>query len=154
MSLKTKQIRPYFACAVLRNVKFTPRSYTSFIDLQEKLHQNLCRRRQLVAIGTHDLDTIKPQFRYEARPPQSIRFVPLGKDKVYNAEELMTIYEVRPFNYFAFFLHSVNACSPKNTWQSICPSSATLQSIQSYTTPRTTSYLCLLSSIRNLARLL
>ncbi|KAJ7590851.1 hypothetical protein C8J56DRAFT_934039 [Mycena floridula] len=90
---ETKQIRPYFACAILRNVEFTPRSYASFMDLQDKLHQNICRRRQLVAIGTHDLDTLKAPFTYEARPPKNIRFVPLSKDKVYTAEELMTVYE-------------------------------------------------------------
>lgn len=90
---ETKKIRPYFASAILRNVKFTQRSYESFIALQDKLHQNLCRRRQLVAIGTHDLDTLKPPFRYEARPPQKIKFVPLNKDKEYTAEELMTVYE-------------------------------------------------------------
>lgn len=38
-------------------------AYDSFIDLQDKLHQNLCRGRKLVAIGTHDLDTIKGPFR-------------------------------------------------------------------------------------------
>ncbi|KAF9464424.1 hypothetical protein BDZ94DRAFT_1354099 [Collybia nuda] len=92
-SPETKQVRPLFACAILRNIAFTPRSYASFIDLQDKLHQNLCRRRQLVAIGTHDLDTLKPPFRYEARPPKDIRFAPLGKDKVYTAEELMVLYE-------------------------------------------------------------
>lgn len=36
----------------------------SFIDLQDKLHQNICRRRTLVAIGTHDLDTIQGPFTY------------------------------------------------------------------------------------------
>ena len=34
-------------------------SYDSFIDLQDKLHQNLARRRTLASIGTHDLDTVK-----------------------------------------------------------------------------------------------
>jgi phenylalanyl-tRNA synthetase beta chain len=91
---QTKQIRPLFACAVLRDVTFTPRSYQSFLDLQDKLHQNLCRRRQLVAIGTHDLDTIQAPFRYEARKPSDIKFVPLNKDKEYTAEELMKVYEV------------------------------------------------------------
>ncbi|KAF7292377.1 Phenylalanyl-tRNA synthetase subunit beta [Mycena chlorophos] len=90
---ETKKIRPYFACAILRNVKFTQRSYNSFIDLQDKLHQNICRRRQFVAIGTHDLDTLEPPFRYEARAPTDIKFVPLNKDKPYTAEELMTVYE-------------------------------------------------------------
>ncbi|EMD40689.1 hypothetical protein CERSUDRAFT_111264 [Gelatoporia subvermispora B] len=90
---ETKQIRPFFACGVLRNVKFTQLSYDSFIDLQDKLHQNLCRRRQFVAIGTHDLDTLTAPFRYEARPPKDIKFVPLNKDQAYTAEELMTVYE-------------------------------------------------------------
>jgi phenylalanyl-tRNA synthetase beta chain len=75
-------------------VTFTPRSYASFIDLQDKLHQNLCRRRTLVAIGTHDLDTLRAPFRYEARPPRDIRFVPLNKSQAYTAEELMGVYEV------------------------------------------------------------
>ncbi|KAF8663436.1 hypothetical protein AX16_001006 [Volvariella volvacea WC 439] len=102
---ETKQIRPFFACAILRNIKFTPRSYASFIDLQDKLHQNICRKRQLVAIGTHDLDTLKEPFRYEARSPQVIKFVPLGKDKAYTAEELMTVYESE--KHLARYLHII-----------------------------------------------
>ncbi|KAH9045557.1 phenylalanyl-tRNA synthetase subunit beta [Lactarius pseudohatsudake] len=90
---ETAQIRPYFGCAVLRNVKFTQRSYDSFIDLQDKLHQNICRKRQFASIGTHDLDTISAPFRYEARPPKDIKFVPLNKEQTYTAEELMTVYE-------------------------------------------------------------
>lgn len=84
-------------------MKFTERSYASFIDLQDKLHQNICRRRQFVAIGTHDLDTIKGPFRYEAKSPKHIQFVPLGKDKEYTAEELMTVYEVRFIIVLALF---------------------------------------------------
>ncbi|KAI0307306.1 phenylalanyl-tRNA synthetase subunit beta [Multifurca ochricompacta] len=76
---ETAQVRPYFASAVLRNVKFTQRSYESFIDLQEKLHQNICRKRHFVAIGTHDLDTITAPFRYQAKPPKDIKFIPLNK---------------------------------------------------------------------------
>lgn len=41
----------------------TDLEYESFIDLQDKLHQNLCRQRKFVAIGTHDLDTIEGPFR-------------------------------------------------------------------------------------------
>lgn len=38
---------------------------TSFLDLQDKLHFNICRRRNLVAIGTHNLDSIQPPFYYK-----------------------------------------------------------------------------------------
>lgn len=105
VSPETKEIRPYFACAILRNVKFTPRSYASFMDLQDKLHQNICRRRQLVAIGTHDLDTLEEPFRYLAKPPKDIKFAPLGKQQAYTAEELMIHYESE--KHLARYLHIV-----------------------------------------------
>ena len=56
---ETAMIRPFVVAAVLRGVTFDKTTYDSFIDLQDKLHQNLCRQRSLVAIGTHDLDTVK-----------------------------------------------------------------------------------------------
>lgn len=40
----TERIRPFVVCAVLRNIKFDAASYRSFIDLQEKLHSNICRK--------------------------------------------------------------------------------------------------------------
>ena len=71
---ETAQIRPYFASAILRNVKFDKLSYASFIDLQDKLHSNLARKRTLVAIGTHDLDKIAPgDISYEVRPSSPFR---------------------------------------------------------------------------------
>lgn len=60
-------MRPFVVSAVLRDVQFTQERYDSFIDLQDKLHQNICRRRTLVAIGTHDLDTIQGPFTYNVR---------------------------------------------------------------------------------------
>jgi hypothetical protein len=62
---KTSPLRPYFASAILRLARpMNNLEYESFIDLQDKLHQNLCRMRKFVAIGTHDLDTIEGPFRY------------------------------------------------------------------------------------------
>ncbi|SNX86289.1 probable FRS1 - phenylalanyl-tRNA synthetase, beta subunit, cytosolic [Melanopsichium pennsylvanicum] len=87
------KIRPFFAGAVLRGVTFTEQSYANFIDLQDKLHQNLARRRTLVAIGTHDLDTIQSPFTYEALPPKQIKFAPLNKETEYDASQLMELYE-------------------------------------------------------------
>ena len=53
------QVRPHVIGAVLRGVTFNKARYNSFIDLQDKLHQNLARKRTLASVGTHDLDTIK-----------------------------------------------------------------------------------------------
>ena len=73
-------------------MKFTQQNYESFIDLQDKLHHNICRKRTLVAIGTHDLDTLKPSFRYDARRPTDLRFRPLNQTKEVNGVELMELY--------------------------------------------------------------
>lgn len=123
---QTAKIRPFVAGAILRNLKFTPLSYASFIDLQvrsiphlcslgctfsllslyqqDKLHQNLARRRTLVAVGTHDLDKIAPgDITYEALSPKEIKFAPLNKTQVYTAEEMMELYEVCSC---AFYCHT------------------------------------------------
>ncbi|KAK8865682.1 phenylalanine-tRNA ligase, beta subunit [Kwoniella newhampshirensis] len=90
----TSPLRPYFASAVLRLARpMNQLEYESFIDLQDKLHQNLCRMRRFVAIGTHDLDTIKGPFRYMCKDPKEIKFAPLNRDTEHTAEELMTIFE-------------------------------------------------------------
>jgi len=90
---ETSLIRPFIVCAVLRGITFDEDRYNSFIDLQDKLHQNLCRRRTLVAIGTHDLDTLQGPFTYEALAPSEIKFVPLKQVKEFRADELMEYYK-------------------------------------------------------------
>ncbi|CAG8475227.1 1973_t:CDS:10 [Acaulospora colombiana] len=113
-SLQVAKVRAFTAAAILRNVSFTQRNYDSFIDLQDKLHQNICRKRQLVSIGTHDLDTLKPPFRYEARTPTNINFIPLNKEKSYNAQELMTVYESE--KHLARYLHIIKDSPVYPVW--------------------------------------
>lgn len=92
----TLRIRPYVVCAVLRGVTFNKAGYNSFIDLQDKLHNNICRKRTLVAIGTHDLDTLTPPFTYNALPPTDINFVPLSQTDSFRADNLMDFYRTNP----------------------------------------------------------
>ncbi|KAG5528486.1 hypothetical protein RHGRI_029245 [Rhododendron griersonianum] len=75
-------------------------------------HCSLFRRRTLVAIGTHDLDTINGPFTYEALPPSEINFVPLKQVKSFRADELMEFYKVE-----ALFedLHSEGYSRSRNT---------------------------------------
>lgn len=92
----TATIRPFVVCAILRNVTFDQARYKSFIELQDQLHRNLCRQRTLVAIGTHDLDSVKGPFKYDARSPNDIRFVPLThteEGREFDGASLMECYE-------------------------------------------------------------
>jgi phenylalanyl-tRNA synthetase beta chain len=85
----TQQIRPYVVCAIMRDITFDEDSYASFLDLQDKLHMNICRRRTLVAIGTHNLDSVQGPFSYQALPPSDINFVPLFETKTFQSKDYM-----------------------------------------------------------------
>lgn len=47
-----------------------------------------------MAIGTHDLDTIKGPFVYDALAPNEIKFKALNQQKEMTAPELMELYSV------------------------------------------------------------
>ncbi|XP_047449361.1 phenylalanine--tRNA ligase beta subunit [Mugil cephalus] len=102
---ETAAVRPHAVSAVLRNITFTQESYDSFIELQEKLHQNICRKRSLVAIGTHDLDTLSGPFTYTAKPPGDIFFKPLNQTKEYTATQLMSLYKAD--SHLKHYLHII-----------------------------------------------
>merc|ERR1712085_243563 len=81
--------------------------YKSFMDLQDQLHRNICRQRTLVAIGTHDLDSLnydsnsdeKKSFVYDAQNPADIEFVPLTHDSTeqsFSADALLEHYSTDP----------------------------------------------------------
>jgi phenylalanyl-tRNA synthetase beta chain len=89
----TAGIRPFVVAAILRNIKLDQASYDSFIDLQDKLHHNIGRKRTLVAIGTHDYDTIKGPFTYDAKAPKDIKFIPLNQKESFDGVKLMEFYK-------------------------------------------------------------
>ncbi|KAJ2440296.1 phenylalanine--tRNA ligase subunit beta, partial [Coemansia sp. RSA 2424] len=94
VSKECAQVRPFVVGAVLRGVKLTPERYKSFIDLQDKLHFNLGRKRTLVSIGTHDLDTVQGPFTYEARKPEDIKFVPLNQTELMDGHRVIEFYDM------------------------------------------------------------
>ncbi|KAI4799288.1 hypothetical protein KUCAC02_017024 [Chaenocephalus aceratus] len=102
---ETAAVRPHAVAAVLRNITFTQERYDSFIELQEKLHQNICRKRSLVAIGTHDLDTVSGPFTYTAKPPAEISFKPLNQTQEYTATQLMGLYKTD--SHLRHYLHII-----------------------------------------------
>lgn len=89
---ETQDVRPYCVAAIVRDVTFDQESYNSFIDLQDLLHQNICRRRKLVAMGTHDYDHMQGPITYEARLPEDIKFIPLNETKEMDGNEFMEHY--------------------------------------------------------------
>jgi phenylalanyl-tRNA synthetase beta chain len=92
---ETAAVRPHVVGCVLRNITFDLKSYNSFIDLQDKLHQNICRRRTLASMGTHDLDKFASDspITYEALPPEEIVFQALKQSESMDANKLFSVFK-------------------------------------------------------------
>ena len=91
-----EEVRPIGLAAILRGINFTNDTLKGFMELQEKLHNNICRGRKLVSMGTHDLDTIKGPFYYRALPKKDINFVPLNRTESVDGDGLMNILKEDP----------------------------------------------------------
>ncbi|MGQ3413007.1 phenylalanine--tRNA ligase subunit beta [Natrinema sp. LN54] len=80
--------RPYVTGAVVRDIDLDEESLESLIQLQEKLHATMGRKRAKGAIGIHDLTMLKgnpategnPTIQYVGVEPDADRFVPLDSD--------------------------------------------------------------------------
>lgn len=143
VSPECSKVRPYVSGAILRNIKFTKDRYESFIALQDKLHQNLARQRTLVSIGTHDLDTIKGPFTYEALPPRDFKFVPLNQTQELTGETLMTFYETTDISDATYTSSRMPPYTPSFSTPTAssarCPPSSTATTPRSPSIPQTSS---------------
>jgi len=88
-----KDVRPFISCAVIKGVIIDEPILKALMDLQEKLHITIGRKRRKLAIGVHDLDGISPPFVYKAVDPRSVSFVPLAKSETMDMCEILERHE-------------------------------------------------------------
>ncbi len=90
--------RPYVTGAVVRGVDLDEAGLDSLIQLQEKLHATMGRKRAKGAIGIHDLTMLKgrsatgegsPSIRYTGVEPAEPRFVPLDSNEELTPAEVL-----------------------------------------------------------------
>ncbi len=84
-----KNIRPYTACAIIKKLKLNDEKIKEIIEIQEKLHITIGRRRKKVAIGIYPLEKIKLPITYKALEPDKIKFVPLETEKEMSGFEIL-----------------------------------------------------------------
>jgi phenylalanyl-tRNA synthetase beta chain len=84
-----KDVRPYTACAIIKGLKLNDERIKEIIDLQEKLHNTVGRKRKKVAIGIYPLEKIKLPIFYKALEPDKIRFIPLEAPREMSGLEIL-----------------------------------------------------------------
>ena len=76
-----KDVRPYTACAIVRGLKLDNEKIKELIEIQEKLHLTIGRKRKKAAIGIYPLEKIKLPISFRAMEPDQIKFIPLESDR-------------------------------------------------------------------------
>jgi len=84
-----KAVRPFTACAIVRGLKLDDNKIKDIIDLQEKLHSTIGRRRKKLAIGIYPLEKINLPIFYKAIEPDKIRFHPLEAPREMSGLEIL-----------------------------------------------------------------
>lgn len=90
---EVSSIRPYTACAVIKNLELDEQKIEDLINIQEKLHITYGRNRKRCAIGIYPMEAIKFPIKYTALSPEKIKFVPLEKNKPMTAKEILEKHE-------------------------------------------------------------
>lgn len=87
-----KEVRPFTSCAIVKGINFDDSRIKEIIELQEKLHSTIGRKRKKLAIGIYPLEEIKLPIFYKAIEPDKIRFVPLEGSKEMSGLEILQIH--------------------------------------------------------------
>jgi phenylalanyl-tRNA synthetase beta chain len=84
----------YIVCGIVRDIDLDEEQVATLMKIQEHLHWAVGRDRKKVAIGVHDLDKVKPPYRYTAVKPDSVSFIPLhGDGYAMNLEEILLLHD-------------------------------------------------------------
>ena len=84
-----KDVRPYTACAIIKGLKFDDANIKELVDIQEKLHTTVGRRRKKLAIGIYPLEKIKLPITFKALEPDKIKFQPLEAQREMTGLEIL-----------------------------------------------------------------
>uniref|UniRef100_H2YAL6 B3/B4 tRNA-binding domain-containing protein n=1 Tax=Ciona savignyi TaxID=51511 RepID=H2YAL6_CIOSA len=75
------EVRPFIVCCILRGLDLdVADKFKNFITLQTRLHDEICGKRTIATIATHDMKALQSSFvEYDAQPPTTFKIQPLGR---------------------------------------------------------------------------
>jgi len=84
-----KDVRPYTTCAIIKDLELDDKKIKELVEIQEKLHITIGRKRKKLAIGIYPLEKIKLPITYKALEPDKIKFIPLEMNKEMSGLEIL-----------------------------------------------------------------
>jgi hypothetical protein len=71
-------VRPYILCCIVKGILLDQEKLRKFLQMQTKLHDTVCEKREASTIATHDLKTVKGPVKYTAKLSKYLEIQPLG----------------------------------------------------------------------------
>ena len=84
-----KSVRPHTVCAIIKGLKFDDEKIKEIVDIQEKLHNSIGRKRRKLAIGIYPLDKITLPIKFIGRKPDDIKFQPLESTREMTGRQIL-----------------------------------------------------------------
>jgi phenylalanyl-tRNA synthetase beta chain len=84
-----KAVRPHTVCCIVRGLKFTDERIKDIVELQEKLHGSIGRRRKKAAIGIYPLDKISLPIRFVGKKDEEVKFLPLEARREMSPKQIL-----------------------------------------------------------------
>ncbi|XP_072934143.1 leucine-rich repeat-containing protein 47-like [Epargyreus clarus] len=82
-------VRPYILCCIIDGLNLNDALFKKFIQMQTKLHDSVCDKRNIATIATHDMSKIAPgDLTYTAKAPSQLKLTPLTRSKPFTGEQL------------------------------------------------------------------
>jgi phenylalanyl-tRNA synthetase beta subunit len=92
--MSVKDVRGYILCCIVNNLELNATSLKEFLQFQTKLHDTLCKKREIATIATHDLGlTPLKHLRYAAKHKDDIQIHPLRAAKIISGSAYFTNLE-------------------------------------------------------------
>lgn len=88
---RVKEVRSYILCCIVKNINLQDGKFRKFLQIQTKLHESVCGKREKSTIATHDLNKLSgagKYIKYTAKEPNHLKIHPLGKSKPVTALKL------------------------------------------------------------------
>lgn len=110
------KVRPFTACAIVKNLQFDEEKIKEIVQIQEKLHITYGRNRKKAAIGVYPMEKINFPITYKADTPSDIKFIPLESDREMTGLQILSQHKAgREFGHllegkevFPYFIDAKN----------------------------------------------
>ncbi|XP_037540256.1 leucine-rich repeat-containing protein 47 isoform X2 [Nematolebias whitei] len=93
VSADVKEVRPYLVCCIVTGMNLKAgNALKRFLMAQTKLHDDLCGKRTIATIATHDAQLLKAPLVYGVKPPTQLKIVPLGRRQTTAVELIRNLH--------------------------------------------------------------